>query len=151
MCRNQLWVEAACRIEPVQHLVAQVSGSGEMANFKRGLVREAGTLEDTGREGKVSSVKHELGVGRGGCLDAQVAKHGVGLPAAKQHNCFSVPALAQRRAVAPPGHKERAVTFLARMLVLASCTLAACWMALVTQVDLAGVGRLMDGWRFWMV
>ena len=40
---------------------------------------------------------------------------------------------------APPGRKERAVTFLARMPVVGSCTLAAWWIALVTWVDLAGV------------
>ena len=53
--------------------------------------------------------------------------------------------LAQSKAMALPGRKDQAVTFLARMPVLASCTLATCWMALVTQVDLAGEGRLMDG------
>ena len=62
---------------PVQRLVEQVFGGGELGDFKGSFVREAGALEDTGRECKVSSVKHELGVGRCGCLDAQVAEHGV--------------------------------------------------------------------------
>ena len=63
----------------------------------------------------------------------------------------SVPTLAQSRAVAPPGRKERAVTFLARTPVVGSCTLATCWIALVTYVDLAGVGLFTDRWRFWIV
>ena len=73
---------------PVQGLVEQVFGGGELGDFDGGFVREASALEDTGREGKVSSVEHELGVGRGGGLDAQVAEHGVGFQAAKQHDCL---------------------------------------------------------------
>ena len=83
-----MWVEAACRKEPLQDSVAQVFGGGELGDLKRSFVGEAGMLEDTGRESKVSSVKHELGVGRGGGLDVQAAEHGNGLPAAKQHNGF---------------------------------------------------------------
>ena len=67
-------------------LVMQVFGSGKLGYFKRSLVREAGPLEDTGRKSEVSSVKHELGLGRGGGLDAQVAEHGVRFPASKQHD-----------------------------------------------------------------
>ena len=63
----------------------------------------------------------------------------------------SVPTLAQSRAAAPPGFEERAVTFVVRMPVLVSCALAACWIALVMWVDLAGVGRLMDGCQFCVV
>ena len=72
----------------MQGSVEQVFGSGKLSNFKRSFVGEAGTLKDTGRESEVSSVKHELGGGRGGCLDAQVTEHGVGFPASKQHDGF---------------------------------------------------------------
>ena len=71
---------------PVQSLVEQVFGGGKLGDFNGSFIREAGALEDTGCKGKVSSVKHELGVGGGCGLDAQVAEHGVGLPAAKQHD-----------------------------------------------------------------
>ena len=52
----------------VQSSVEQVFGGGKLGDFDGGFVREASALEDTGREGKVSSVEHELGVGRGHCL-----------------------------------------------------------------------------------
>ena len=64
------------------------SGGGKLSDFDGGFVGEVGALEDTGREGEVSSAKRELGMGRGGCLDAQVAERGVGLPAAKQRDGF---------------------------------------------------------------
>ena len=72
-----MWVEAACRIEPVQDSVEQVFGGGKLGDFKRSLIGEARTLQDTGCEGKVASIKHELGVGRGSGLDVQVSEHGV--------------------------------------------------------------------------
>ena len=46
----------------MQRLIAQVFGGGKLSDFQRSFVREAGPLKDTGRESKVSSVKHELGV-----------------------------------------------------------------------------------------
>ena len=48
---------------PVQHLIKQVLSSGKLGDFKRTFIRKACTLEDTGRESKVSSIKHELGAG----------------------------------------------------------------------------------------
>ena len=73
---------------PVQSLVKQVFGGGELGNFKRSFIGEAGMLKDTGGESEVASVKHELGVSGGGGLDAQVSEHGVGFPVAKQHDGF---------------------------------------------------------------
>ena len=63
----------------------------------------------------------------------------------------SVPTLAQSRTVVPPGNRERAVTLVARVPMSVSCALAACWMALVMWVDLAGVGWLIGGCRFCVV
>ena len=80
-------MEAACGVA-LCSLVEQVFGGGELGDFNGRFIGEAGALEDTGSEGEVSSIKHELGVGRGGCLDAQVTEHGVGFPAAKQHDGF---------------------------------------------------------------
>ena len=73
---------------PVQSLIEQVFVGGELGNLNGSFVREAGSFKDTGSEGKVASFKHELGVGRCSCLDAQVSEHGVRLPAAKQHDGF---------------------------------------------------------------
>ena len=52
----------------------------------RGLLREASSSMDAGREGVGAVVQHELRivVGMRGSLDAQVAQHGVRLPAAKE-------------------------------------------------------------------
>ena len=72
----------------VQRLGEQVFVGSEVGDFNGRFIGEAGALEDAGSEGKVSSIKHELGVGRGGCLDAQATEHGVGFPAAKQHDGF---------------------------------------------------------------
>ena len=80
-------METACRIGLCSS-VEQVFGGGELGDFNGSFIREAGALEDTGCKGKVSSVKHELGVGGGGCLDAQAAEHGVGFPVAQQHDSF---------------------------------------------------------------
>ena len=71
-----------------QRSVEQVFSGGKLSDLDGNFVREAGTLEDTGCKGKVASVKHELGA-CGGCgLDAQAAEHGIGFPAAKQHDSF---------------------------------------------------------------
>ena len=45
-----------------------------------------------GRKGEGAVVEHALGEGRGSCLDAEVTEHGVGFPAAKEHDgvCASV-------------------------------------------------------------
>ena len=51
-------MKAACRMGSVQQLVKQVFGGGELSDLGGSFVREAGALEDTGREGKVASVKH---------------------------------------------------------------------------------------------
>ena len=40
VCRNQSWVEAACRIESVQDSVVQVFGGGELGDFERSFVGE---------------------------------------------------------------------------------------------------------------
>ena len=69
-------------------LVEEVSVCGEGCYFGRSFVGQASAVEDAGSEGEVSSIEHELGVGGGCCLDAQVTEHGVGFPAAKQHNSF---------------------------------------------------------------
>ena len=61
----------------VPSLVEQVFVGGKLSHFNGRFVGEAGALEDTGSEGEVSSIKHELGVGRGGGLDAQASEHGV--------------------------------------------------------------------------
>ena len=61
----------------MQSLVEQVFVGGELSHFDGRFVGEAGAFEDTGSEGEVPSIKHELGVGRCSCLDAQAAEHGV--------------------------------------------------------------------------
>ena len=71
-----------------QSLVEQVFVGGKLSHFNLRFIGEAGALEDTGSEGEVASIKHELGVGGGSCLDAQAAEHGVRFPSAKQHDCF---------------------------------------------------------------
>ena len=63
-------------------LVEQVFVGSELGDFNGRFIGEAGALEDTGSESKVSSIKHELGMGGGGCLGAQATEHGVGFPAA---------------------------------------------------------------------
>ena len=65
-----------------------------------GLLREASGSIDAWREGVGAVVEHKLSivVGMRGSLNAQVAKHGIRLPAAKEPA-----APAQRSAVAPPG------------------------------------------------
>ena len=64
---------------PVQELVKCVFVHGELGDFDGRLVWQASALEDTTSRCKneVASVKHELGVSGGGCLDAQAAEHGV--------------------------------------------------------------------------
>ena len=54
----------------------------------RGLLWEAAGSVDAGSEGVGAVVQHELSivVGMRGSLDAQVAKHGIRLPAAKELN-----------------------------------------------------------------
>ena len=78
-------MKAACRIG-LCRFVKQVFVGGQLGDFNGSFVGEAGTLEDTGRESEVSSVKHELGVTGGGDLDAEAVEHGIGFPASKQHD-----------------------------------------------------------------
>ena len=52
-------MEAACRIEPAQGLVAQVFGGSELSDLDGSFVRKAGVLEDTGREGEVASINFD--------------------------------------------------------------------------------------------
>ena len=75
-------------------------------------------------------VKHALGelLGVDGGLDPEVPEHGVQFPVAEEHDGAT---LAQRRAVAPPGRRERADTLEWWMPVMVLMDLAACRRALV--------------------
>ena len=61
------------------------------------LFREASVVEDLWGEGARAVVWHELGevVGNGGCLDAQVAEHGIREPAAEELDGVAVDASAK--------------------------------------------------------
>ena len=90
MHRNQSWGKAACRIEPVQDAVKQVFGSGKLGNLERSFGWQASTLKDTGSEGKMSSVKHEMGAVGGGCFDTEAAEHGFQLPLTHAVACLKL-------------------------------------------------------------
>ena len=63
----------------------------------RCLLREPGVVEDLWGEGVRAVVEHELSevVGNGGCLDAEVAKHGVREPAAEELDGVAVDTCAE--------------------------------------------------------
>ena len=66
----------------------------ESCHGGRCFLWEAPGLEGRGGEGVAAMVDHGLGVvvGMGCCLDAEVAEHGVGLPAAQEGDGVGVDA-----------------------------------------------------------
>ena len=58
----------------------------ELLDGRRGLERGLSVTEGLRVEGKVTVGKHLAREGLGHGLDAQVTQHGVGLPAAKEHD-----------------------------------------------------------------
>ena len=89
--------------------------------------RQTARSMDLWGKGVGAVVKHELGIVRGGCLDAQVTEHG-----RPSSWIASALMLAHRSAVAPPGRRERAERRSKAMPVVGSRLLAAWRRAFVT-------------------
>ena len=67
-------------------VVEELGGGEERRNSRGSLDRESPGGIGAGCKGVGPMVEHELGVGRGCCLDAQVAEHCVRFPAPQQHD-----------------------------------------------------------------
>ena len=80
-------------------LVEELVVGEELSDCWRGFLRKAVHLEGGWNEGVGAMVQHLLGVvvGYRGGLDAKIAKHGVGFPAAKELDSILVDASAKER------------------------------------------------------
>ena len=69
--------------------------------------RQTARSMDLWGKGVGAVVKHELGIVRGGCLDAQVTEHGVRFPAAKQLDSVGTDVGTQERSGAARAKRAR--------------------------------------------
>ena len=91
------WEKGGCFASGATRLLAEFVVGEQRGDVGWCLFRDPGVVEDLWGEGVRAVVEHELGevVGNGGCLDAQVAEHGVREPTAEELDGVAVDASAE--------------------------------------------------------